>query len=123
VAHGSFKQTIERRLRVTVSFGVASNKLISQIVSKLKKPRGLAIVESGAERRNFWPLSTSSGCQAWADARRAALKGSWLPPHRTSAGASQARLCSVSGRLRPQTPSSTPPASTNALSWSSGVRR
>ncbi len=43
-------------LQVPVSFGLASNKLVSQIASKLRKPRGFVTVEPGTERAFLAPL-------------------------------------------------------------------
>ncbi|MFT3867201.1 MAG: DNA polymerase IV [Nibricoccus sp.] len=44
-------------LQITVSFGLASNKLVSAIASKLNKPRGFTVVIPGAERTFLEPLS------------------------------------------------------------------
>src|SRR4051794_31443461 len=35
------KETIEKNLKIGISFGIGSSKLVSQIASKLNKPRGL----------------------------------------------------------------------------------
>lgn len=43
-------------LQVPVSFGLAANKLVSQIASKLRKPRGFVVVEPGAEADFLAPL-------------------------------------------------------------------
>lgn len=43
-------------LRITVSFGVATNKLVSQIASKLRKPRGFVTVPLGEEASFLAPL-------------------------------------------------------------------
>jgi nucleotidyltransferase/DNA polymerase involved in DNA repair len=50
------RSTIERRLKITVSFGIGSNRLVSQIASKLNKPRGLHAVPPGEERAFLAPL-------------------------------------------------------------------
>lgn len=47
---------IWERLRIPVSMGVARSKLVSQIASKLKKPRGFAVVEPGDEAAFLAPL-------------------------------------------------------------------
>jgi DNA polymerase-4 len=44
-------------LQITVSMGIATNKLVSQIASKLRKPRGFVVIEPGAERAFLAPLS------------------------------------------------------------------
>lgn len=43
-------------LEIPVSFGLAANKLVSQIASKLSKPRGFVVVEPGSEGRFLAPL-------------------------------------------------------------------
>ena len=43
-------------LQIPVSMGIASNKLVSQIASKLRKPRGFVVVEPGAEAVFMEPL-------------------------------------------------------------------
>lgn len=44
-------------LQVPVSFGLATNKLVSQIASKLRKPRGFVTVAPGTEEEFLAPLS------------------------------------------------------------------
>ena len=44
-------------LQVPVSFGLATNKLVSQIASKLRKPRGFVVVPPGAEAAFLAPLA------------------------------------------------------------------
>lgn len=43
-------------LQVPASFGIASNKLVAQIASKLRKPRGFVVVSPGCERSFLAPL-------------------------------------------------------------------
>ena len=43
-------------LQVPVSFGLATNKLVSQIASKLRKPRGFVTVPAGTEAEFLAPL-------------------------------------------------------------------
>jgi len=43
-------------LRIPVSMGIASNKLVAQIASKLRKPRGFVVVRTGEERAFMTPL-------------------------------------------------------------------
>lgn len=43
-------------LQIPVSFGLAANKLVSQIASKLRKPRGFAVVPPGEEAAFLAPL-------------------------------------------------------------------
>lgn len=43
-------------LKVPVSFGLATNKLVAQIASKLRKPRGFVIVPPGTEEEFLAPL-------------------------------------------------------------------
>jgi len=51
------QQRIWDELQITISFGLAANKLVSAIASKLNKPRGFTVVASGAERAFLEPLS------------------------------------------------------------------
>ena len=44
-------------LQITISFGLAANKLVSAIASKLNKPRGFTVVPPGGERVFLAPLS------------------------------------------------------------------
>ncbi len=43
-------------LQVPVSFGLATNKLVAQIASKLRKPRGFVVVAPGTEESFLAPL-------------------------------------------------------------------
>ncbi len=47
---------IWRELQITVSFGMAVNKLVAQIASKLRKPRGFVVVPPGTEAEFLAPL-------------------------------------------------------------------
>jgi DNA polymerase-4 len=44
-------------LRIPVSMGIASNKLVAQIASKLRKPRGFVVVLPGEEEAFMAPLA------------------------------------------------------------------
>jgi DNA polymerase IV len=44
-------------LQIPVSFGLATNKLVAQIASKLRKPRGFVVVPPGTEAEFLAPLS------------------------------------------------------------------
>lgn len=44
-------------LKIPVSMGIASNKLVAQVASKLRKPRGFVVVERGGEEAFLAPLS------------------------------------------------------------------
>ncbi len=44
-------------LQITVSFGLAANKFVAAIASKLNKPRGFTVVPPGGERAFLEPLS------------------------------------------------------------------
>jgi DNA polymerase IV len=48
---------IFNELGITISFGLAANKLVSAIASKLRKPRGFVVVPSGEEASFLAPLS------------------------------------------------------------------
>lgn len=48
---------IWQELEVPVSFGMATNKLVAQIASKLRKPRGFVVVPPGTEAAFLAPLA------------------------------------------------------------------
>lgn len=95
------QETIERRLRVTVSFGIASNKLISQIVSKLKKPRGLAMVPLGEEAEFLAPLDVK-WLPGVGGRTETALKGAGFQRIEQIRESSLARLAAVVGDYAPR---------------------
>ena len=47
---------IWKELQIPVSFGLATNKLVAQIASKLRKPRGFVVVAPGTEAEFLAPL-------------------------------------------------------------------
>lgn len=51
------QQKIWDELQITVSFGLAVNKLVAQIASKLSKPNGFIVVPVGSEADFLKPLS------------------------------------------------------------------
>ncbi len=50
------QQRIWDELDIPVSFGLATNKLVAQIASKLRKPRGFVVVPPGGEAAFLLPL-------------------------------------------------------------------
>ena len=52
----TISQAIRQSLKITVSQGIACNKLISQIASKLNKPAAFLTVATGDEKRFLHPL-------------------------------------------------------------------
>jgi DNA polymerase-4 len=50
------QKRIWEELRIPVSMGIAANKLVAQIASKLRKPRGFVVVPSGTEAEFLAPL-------------------------------------------------------------------
>jgi DNA polymerase-4 len=50
------QQRIWSELQITASFGIAINKLVAQIASKLRKPRGFVTVMPGTEAEFLEPL-------------------------------------------------------------------
>lgn len=50
------QEKIWRELQITVSMGIGANKLIAQIASKLRKPRGFVVVSVGEEQSFLAPL-------------------------------------------------------------------
>jgi DNA polymerase IV len=53
------QQRIWDELKIPVSMGIASNKLVAQIASKLRKPRGFVVVLPGEEAAFMRPLALS----------------------------------------------------------------
>ena len=68
---------IWQELQVPVSFGIATNKLVAQIASKLRKPRGFVVVPPGTETEFLAPLSVGKlpGIGAKTEADLAARHG------------------------------------------------
>ena len=58
-AVGGLQRRIWDEMRIPVSMGIASNKLVAQIASKLRKPRGFVVVPSGGEAAFLAPLPVS----------------------------------------------------------------
>lgn len=52
----TIRKAIAQRLKITVSEGIGSNKLVSQVASKLNKPASLIQVPEGHEREFLAPL-------------------------------------------------------------------
>lgn len=52
----NLQQRIWDELQIPVSMGIATNKLVSQVASKLRKPRGFVVVPPGAEASFLEPL-------------------------------------------------------------------
>lgn len=52
----TIRNAIRQSLKITVSEGIASNKLVSQVASKLRKPAGFLEVGEGHEREFLAPL-------------------------------------------------------------------
>lgn len=50
------QQSIWNELSIPVSMGIASNRLVAQIASKLRKPRGFVVVPTGEEAAFLAPL-------------------------------------------------------------------
>ncbi|HTO02588.1 MAG TPA: DNA polymerase IV [Opitutus sp.] len=51
------QEKIHHELQITASFGIAINKLVAQIASKLRKPRGFVVVPRGTEEAFLAPLA------------------------------------------------------------------
>lgn len=56
---GKIQRRIFERTELTASLGVAPNKMLAKIASDLNKPRGIVIVEPGAEETFLRPLPVS----------------------------------------------------------------
>ncbi|MFZ5496022.1 MAG: Y-family DNA polymerase [Verrucomicrobiota bacterium] len=55
----ALQQRIWDDLQIPTSFGIAANKLVAAIASKVRKPRGFAVVPPGAEAAFLAPLKIS----------------------------------------------------------------
>src|SRR3954469_7430458 len=55
----ALQQRIWDELQIPTSFGIASNKLVSAIASKARKPRGFTVVPPGGEAAFLAPLKIS----------------------------------------------------------------
>ncbi len=53
----ALQRRIWDELQIPASFGLATNKLVSQIASKLRKPRGFVVVPPGTEEEFLAPLA------------------------------------------------------------------
>ena len=90
------KARIRAELGITVSLGIAANKLVAQIASKLRKPDALVEVPRGTEREFIAPLEVHwlPGVGAKLAAR---LRDHGLRLIRDVADASPARLAQAAG--------------------------
>ncbi len=71
------QQRLGDELQIPVSFGLAANKLVAQIASKLRKPRGFVVVTPGTEEEFLAPLPLGKlpGIGAKTEAALAAKHG------------------------------------------------
>lgn len=95
------KERIRSELGITVSLGIASNKLVAQVASKLKKPDALVEVPAGTEREFLAPLESHwlPGVGAKLGAR---LREIGLTHIRDVAVAPPELLASVAGSYAPR---------------------
>ena len=80
-------------LQVPVSFGIAANKLVAQVASKLRKPRGFVVVPPGEETAFLAPLPVGRlpGIGAKTEAELAAAHGIRIVSDVTAASESRLR--------------------------------
>ena len=80
-------------LKIPVSFGIAKNKLVAQIASKLRKPRGFVVVPPGTEAEFLGPLPIGKlpGIGAKTEAALLAQHGLKLVSDITARGADELR--------------------------------
>lgn len=64
------KQAVHDEIGLTISVGVASNRLVAKIASDLKKPDGLVVVPDGTEREFLAPLAIERLWGVGASTRR-----------------------------------------------------
>jgi DNA polymerase-4 len=95
------KERIRSELDITVSLGIASNKLVAQIASKIRKPDALVEVPAGTEREFLAPLESNwlPGVGAKLGAR---LREVGLTHIRDVAVAPPNLLASVAGSYAPR---------------------
>lgn len=92
-----FARTVEARIGISVSIGLAPNKFLAKIASDLDKPRGFAVIGAG-EARAFLaprPVSLLPGVGAAAAAR---LAKAGIVRIGQLADADPARLVAIAGR-------------------------
>jgi DNA polymerase-4 len=65
------KQAVKDETELTISVGVASNRLVAKIASDLRKPDGLVVVPPGEEREFLAPLAIERLWGVGASTRRA----------------------------------------------------
>ena len=71
VAARAIKQAVRKEVELTISVGVASNRLVAKIASDLRKPDGLVVVPHGDERAFLAPLAIERLWGVGASTRRA----------------------------------------------------
>lgn len=94
------QERIWERLRIPVSMGLASNKLVSQIASKLHKPKGFHIVDPGSEQAFLAPLEVK-WLPGVGGKTEPVLKSAGFHHVRDVAEASTSRLAGVVGDWAP----------------------
>jgi DNA polymerase-4 len=55
----TIRDAIRQSLKISVSQGLGTSKIVSQIASKIRKPNGLVVVQPGRERQFLYPLPVS----------------------------------------------------------------
>ena len=76
---------VERRVGVTVSIGLAPNKMLAKLASDLGKPRGFSIIGAGDARGGDRADEGARRCPASARSRRSEARGDGLHDRRRSA--------------------------------------
>ena len=64
------KQAVRDEVQLTISVGVATNRLVAKIASDLKKPDGLVVVPPGQEREFLEPLGIERLVGSWSSNSR-----------------------------------------------------
>ncbi|HEY4990349.1 MAG TPA: DNA polymerase IV, partial [Opitutaceae bacterium] len=91
------QRRIWEEIKIPVSMGIASNKLVAQIASKLRKPRGFVVVRPGEEAAFMEPLALSR-LPGIGSKTEAALQKVGLKLVRDLFARSESELASVFGR-------------------------
>jgi DNA polymerase-4 len=89
----ALQQRLWDELQIPVSFGIAANKLVAQIASKLRKPRGFVVVAPGTETEFLAPLPVGKlpGVGAKTEAELASRHGIRLVRDLTAKNESELR--------------------------------
>ncbi len=93
----TLQEKLWTQLQVPASFGIATNKLVAQIASKLRKPRGFVLVPPGTETEFLAPLGIGRLPGIGAKTEKVLTERHGLRLISDITGASDSRLESIFG--------------------------